>query len=146
MALDRTQMRGQVGGEGVRPAIAEKKSEAGDTVPVRRQPVRLSVVDHLQTMLDPAQKSVVLDQRRRGRRIDAPGSGKPPQRLASRADAQLRHPPAPDQLLRLSKEFDLANAAAANLDIVVFDGDPAAAAIRVDLTLDRMDILDRRKI
>ena len=53
---------------------------------------------------------------------------------------------APDQLLGLGEEFDLANAAAAELDVVAF-GDPGrAAAPAVDLAFDRVNILDRRII
>src|SRR5271154_5286675 len=139
-------MRGQVGDETIGTAVAEKDREAGDALPVRRQLMRLRVVDHLRGVPDTAQKTVVFDQRLRWGRIDTVGRGEPAQRLAGRPDAQLRHPPAPDQLLRLGKEFDLADAAAANLDVVALDGDPAATAKGVDLALDRVNVLDRRKI
>ena len=49
---------------------------------------------------------------------------------------------APDQLLGLGEEFDLADAAAAELDVVAADGDVAMALDRVDLALDRVDVLD----
>ena len=83
----------------------------------------------------------------RGRRgIDAAGRGEAAQRLAGRPDPQLAQPAAPDQLLGLREEFDFADAAAAGLDVVALDRDSPAAAIGVDLTLDRVDVLDRRKI
>ena len=100
----------------------------------------LRVVDHLQPVLDPAQEAVVLDQRLGRRRIDAAGGGEPAQRLAGRPDPQLGHPAAPDQLLGLGEEFDLADAAAAGLDVVPLDRDSSAALMRVDLALDRMDV------
>ena len=62
------------------------------------------------------------------------------------ADPQLAQPAAPDQLLGLREELDFADAAAAGLDVVALDRDSPAAAVRVDLALDRVDVLDRRKI
>src|SRR6516165_11197987 len=106
----------------------------------------LRIIDHLQTVFEAAQKAVIGDQRRRCRLIDAAGRGEPAQRLAGRSDPQLWHPSAPNQLLGLGEELDLADAAAPGLDIVAMDGDPGAAANRVDLPLDRMDVLDRREI
>jgi hypothetical protein len=52
----------------------------------------------------------------------------------------------PDQLLGLGEELDLANAAPADFHVVAGEGDGAAAAMRVDLPLDRMDVLDRREV
>src|SRR3546814_9373057 len=53
---------------------------------------------------------------------------------------------APDELLRLGEELDLADAAAAELQVVARHRDAAAAAVRVDLALDRMDVADRLEI
>ena len=139
-------MAEQIGDEGFRARIAEKDGNPLDPRSVRGQQMRLQVVYHLQTVFEAAQKAVVVDQRRGGRRIDAAGRGEPAQRLAGRSDAQLAQPSTPDQLLGLGKEFDFPDAAAAGLDVVAFDRDPAAAAMRVDLTLDRVDVLDRGKI
>ena len=47
-----------------------------------------------------------------------------------------------DQLLGLHEELDLADAAAAELDVVAFDRDLAVAAIGVDLPLHRVDVGD----
>src|SRR6185437_4388208 len=60
--------------------------------------------------------------------------------------AQLGLSAAPDQLLGLREEFDLANPAAAKLDVVAGDGNGRAATLRMDLPLDRMDVLDRREV
>ena len=112
-----------------------------------RQAMRLRVVDHLQPVLDPAQEAVGLDQRvgasrrRCARRRRARAA---PRRSARRAARGIAA--APDQLLRLGEELDLADAAAAELDVVAGDRDSAAAAMRVDLALDRVDVLDRREI
>ena len=51
-----------------------------------------------------------------------------------------------DQLLGLREELDLANAAAAELDVVAFDRDVGVAAIGVDLALERLDVGDRREV
>src|SRR5689334_10392410 len=64
------------------------------------------------------------------------------QRIQSGAGAKIRIAAAPDQLLGLGEELDLANAAAADLDVVPGDRDIAEAFHRMDLALDRMDVLD----
>jgi hypothetical protein len=53
-------MHDQIGDETIGAAVAEKDREAGDALPIRRQSMRLRVVDHLQAMLDAAQKTVIL--------------------------------------------------------------------------------------
>ena len=60
--------------------------------------------------------------------------------------AQLRIAAAGDQLLGLDEELDLADAAAAELDVVAGDGDLLVAAMIVDLALDRMDVGDRGEV
>ncbi len=59
---------------------------------------------------------------------------------------KLRIAPAGDQLLGLREEFDLANAAAAELDVVAFDRDLAVAAIGVDLPLHGVHVGDRGEV
>src|SRR5260370_255846 len=102
----------------------------------------LRVLDHLQPVLEAAQETIIVNQLRRGRGIDPAGSRKPAECLAGRADAQLLQSPAPYQLLRLGEELDLPNPPAAGLDVVPFHRDSSAAAVRVDLALDRVDVLD----
>ena len=51
-----------------------------------------------------------------------------------------------DQLLGLDEELDLADAAAAELDVVAGDGDLLVAAMGVDLALDRVDVGDGREV
>ena len=108
--------------------------------------MNLRVLDHLQPVLEAAQETIVVNQLRRGRGIDPAGSREPAECLAGRADAQLLQSPAPDQLLGLGEELDLPNPAAAGLDVVPFHRDFSAAAVRVDLALDRVDILDGREV
>src|SRR5262249_38021814 len=49
-------------------------------------------------------------------------------------------------LLRLDEEFDLTDAAAAELDVVPFDRDFIVAAIGVDLPLHRVHFGNRREV
>src|SRR6266567_1119379 len=106
----------------------------------------LRVVDHLQAVLEAAQKAVIVDQFSRSRRIDAAGSRKTAQGIASRSNLQLADPAAPDQLLGLGEEFDLPDTAPTGFNIVGFDVDSPAAPMRIDLALDRVDVLDRREV
>ena len=74
------------------------------------------------------------------------GGGQAGQGLAGLGHAERRVAPAPDQLQGLHQELDLADAAPTELDVVAGKRDRLAAAIGVDLPLDRMDILDRREV
>ena len=97
-------------------------------------------------MLEPAQEAVRFDQRVRRPFVRTSGGGEGAQRVAGRARAQRRVAPAPDELLRLRVELDLANAAPAAFDVVAGDLDRAAVGLDADLPLDRLDVLDRREI
>ena len=81
----------------------------------------------------------------------APASIQPPSaKLVERgqrvAVAQIRIAAAGDQLLGLREELDLADAAAAELDVVAFDRDLAMAAIGVDLPLHRVHVGERGEV
>ena len=103
-------------------------------------------VDHLQAMLDAAQEAIGLDQLLRCARRHMAGGGEGAQRLAGSAQAQRGIAAAEDELLGLGEELDLADAAAAQLHVVTQHLDRAAAAMGVDLALDRMDVVDRREV
>ena len=68
------------------------------------------------------------------------------QRVQRRTHPQLRMAAAGNQLLGLREELDLADAAAAELDVVAFDRDLALAAIGLHLPLHVVDVGDRREI
>ncbi len=144
--LDGRQVAQQLGRKRLERGETEKSRKPCQPGGIGRQRVRLRVVDHLQAMLDPAQEAVRLGQLRRRLGADAPSGGERGERLAGGGLAQRGQAPAPDELLRLSEELDLTDAAAAELDVVPGYGDAPAAAMRVDLTLDRVDILNRREI
>ncbi len=108
--------------------------------------MRLLVLDHLQAMFEPAQEAIGLGQIGGGFVRHQPAH---PQRFdgVERAvRAQRRIAAAEDQLLGLREELDLADAAAAQLDVVARHRDRAVAAMGMDLALDRMDVLDRGEI
>ena len=146
MSLDRRQMSTQIGDEAFRPRIAEKNRDVADPHTIGGQRVGLQVIDHLQAVLEAAQEAVILDQFFRRRSIDAASRCETAKRRACGSNLQLPYPTAPDQLLGLGEKFDLADAAATGFDIVAGDRDSAATLMRIDLALDRMDVLDRRKI
>ena len=109
-----------------------------------RQRVRLLVLDHLQAMFERAQDSDRHPSDRRRRLASRARARKAPRAPSSVARGRKRRiAAAEDQLLGLGEEFDLADAAAAELDVVACDRDRAVAAMGVDLALDRMDVLDR---
>ena len=146
LALDRRDMAVEPvleradGGEG---------HERGDACHAGRavgQAVRLPVVHHLQPVLHAALEGVCRAKVRRRAGFDMPCRDERLQRLQRAAPAQARIAAAPKKLLRLHEEFDLTDAAAAELDIVPFQAGPACAARGVDLLLDRPDVLRRSEV
>src|SRR5215469_4605733 len=106
----------------------------------------LRVVDHLQAMFDTTQKTIGFGEIVRSPVRDVAGGGQRIERRNGSTLPQFRLPAAPDELLRLRKEFDLADATAAEFDVVAGDGNGRAAALRMNLPLDRMNVLDRGKV
>ena len=125
---------------------AHEGREPFPLVRVLGQRLGLLVGDHLQAVLDRAQEGVggfeIGD--RLGRSTSR--GGERLQRRDRRGHAQFRIAPAPDQLLGLRVEFDLADAAAPDLHVVAVQRDLPAAAMRLDLALDRVDVGDGREI
>ena len=133
-------------GEGVAVGKAKKPREAFELRALGRQRLRLLVIDHLQAVLDRAQKDVSrLHLVARGG-VDPAVIAELVERGERIAVAQRRIAPAGDQLLGLREKLDLANAAAAELDVVALDRDLAMAAIGVDLPLHRVHVGDRREV
>ena len=130
-----------------RPAvIPHEKRDAFQLRLVLRQGMGLLIVDHLQAVLDPAVKPVGPDQPVAHDRFEQPRLGERAQRIAGVLDPQRGIAPAPDELLGLGEELDLPDAAPAELDVVPGDFHRRAAALGVDLALDRMDVLDGEEI
>ncbi len=114
---------------------------------VFRQAMGLLVGHHLRAVLERSRGRRRLQPvrprraRRHGRRPPAPG-----QRLERAAGAQAGIASAQDQLLGLDEELDLADAAAAELDVGALGGEALVDLLRVDLPLDRLDVGDGREI
>ena len=106
----------------------------------------LLVRDHLQAVLDFAQEQIGAFEIVPRRAVDPAALRQGPQRRHRLAVAQLRVTAAGDELLGLDEEFDLADAAAAELDVVALDRDLAVAAIGLDLALHLVNIAERGEI
>ena len=78
---------------------------------VRRQGMRLPVLDHLQPVLDGAEQPVGVAQRRGILGRDPPRRRQRRQRVLGPGGAQLRLASAMDELVDLGEELDLADAA-----------------------------------
>src|SRR5580704_4020565 len=97
-------------------------------------------------MLDFAQEQVGAFEIVVRRGVDPAAFRQRPQRHQRLAAAQLRVTAAGDELLGLDEEFDLADAAAAELDVVALDRDLAMTAIGLNLPLHLVNIAERGEI
>ena len=140
--LDLVQMDQQRVGEIVAVLETEKAREFAKRRAIGRQGVGLLVGHHLQAMLDAAQKIVSRGERVARLGIDPAAVGQRRERGDRLAAAQLAVAAAGDELLGLGEELDLADAAAAELDVMALDRDLAVAAIGVDLLLHRVHVGD----
>ena len=107
------------------------------------QRLGLPVGHHLQPVLELAQHPIGRDQLRRRVRLHPAPLGQGGERGTGLRLPQAGLAAAQDELLGLGEELDLADAAAADLEVVAEDADGAEAAIGVDLPLDRVDVADR---
>ena len=126
-----------------------KTHEAGDVVQVFfafRQGMGLLIFHHLQAVFEFAQEEISGAQFRLRLLRDQAARGKRGKGFERCTPAQVGIAAAQYQLLGLHKEFDLANAATAELDVVTGDRDLAVAFMGVNLPLDRMNIFDCREI
>ena len=133
----------QDGREGIAVRVAEEAREGLDRFPLIRQRVGLLVGDHLQAVLDLAQEAIRLGKIARGVAADPAALREIVERRQRLAPAQFGMAPARDQLLRLHEELDLADAAAAELDVVAFDRDLVVALVGGHLALHRVHVGDR---
>ena len=143
LALHLAQMLDQLLREGVAILEAGKPREALEAFAVRRQRMGLVVGHHLQAVLDGAQETVGGVEIGAGIGADPAAFGERREHRQRLAAAQFGMPAAGDELLGLHEELDLADAAAAELDVVAFDRDVLVAAIGMDLALERLDVGDR---
>ena len=146
VALHRAEVAEQRRREGVAIGIAHEAGECRKLLRRRGQRMGLLVGDHLQAMLDGAQERVGAFEIVAGIGIDPAAARELFERRERLAAAQRRVTAAGDQLLGLHEELDLADAAAAELDVVAFDRDFAAAAIRLNLPLHLVDVAEGHEI
>ena len=135
VAFDPRQVAGQVLREGFEPPIAAEFGEARERRALEGQALRLLVGDHLQPVLDAAQKEVGLAQVLLRPGADPVVGAELAQHVERARAAHLRTAAAEDQLLCLDEEFDLADAAAAELHVVAGHDDTVVAADRMNLAL-----------
>ncbi len=140
--LDLVQMNQQGVGEIVAVLETKKAREFAKSNAIRRQGVGLLVGHHLQAMLDAAQKVVGRGERIARLGIDPAAVGQRRERGDRLAAAQFAVAAAGDELLGLGKKLDLADAAAAELDVMTLDRDLTVAAIGVDLLLHGVHVGD----
>jgi hypothetical protein len=108
--------------------------------------VGLLVGHHLETVFDHTQETVSGGEIIAHLIVDPAAGGQRRERLQRRFEAQLGISAAGDELLRLDEEFDLADAAPAELDVVPFHRDFIVAAIGVDLALHRVHVGNGREV
>src|SRR5690606_9254937 len=104
------------------------------------------IVDHLQAMLDHAQPVVGFAEQPRLVRGDHAVGGERVERVAGAAAAQRRTAAAVDQLLGLGEELDLADAAAAALEIEAGARLDRAAIGPADPPGEPADLLERGEV
>ena len=146
MLLHRPEVRHEHGGEGIRVRVAGEPRDVAQPLGVLGQLVRLLVADHLHAMLDAAQVDVGRLEIGGDVRLDPAALQQVGERGQRRPHAQVGLPSAGDELLRLDEEFDLADAAAAELQVVARDADAAEAPVGVDLALHGVNVGDGRKV
>ncbi len=103
----------------------------------------LLVGHHLQAVLDHAQKAIRRGEIARGLAADPAALGEVFERDQRLAAAQFGVPATRDQLLGLHEEFDFADAAAPELDVVTLDRDLVVALVGGHLALHRVHVGDR---
>ena len=108
--------------------------------------MRLLVRDHLDAVLGPPQVFVGEDQRLGDLGRNPARRGQLPKGQAGSDGPESRVGAAPDELVRLSEELDLADAPAPELEILAGFPDLPAAMLGVDPLLDVVQGLHRGKV
>src|ERR1700687_3008237 len=108
--------------------------------------VRLLVLDHLQPMFERSQEAISLGHVAVGGLRNVAACAERLECANGRRIPQSWVTPAQDELLCLREELDLANASAAELDVVARNRDPRMPGLGMNLALDGMDVLDRGKL
>ena len=126
-----------------------KARELGNAIQLLRlggNDVGLLVADHLQPVLDAAQKEIGLGEVLGGARSDPTPCGEALKRFDGTSRSELGMTAAGDQLLRLGEELNVADAAPPKLDVVPLHRDGAVALEGVNPALHGMDVGHRREV
>src|SRR5262249_59580107 len=121
MALDRGEVSHQRGGECIAPLEPEEACETLHSGALRWQCMRLLVRDHLQAMLDRAQKPIGGVEFGAGGLVDPSTLDQRAQRRERLGPAHFRVAAAGDAVLGLGEKLSLPAAAPAALDVVSCD-------------------------
>src|SRR5258705_183255 len=129
MALHVAQMNKHRLAERISIVRAGKTRKALQSIPIGRQGVGLLIGHHLQTVFQRTQETVSRAEIVPDALADPAAVGQCVERLQGCSDAQLRMAPSRDELLRLDEKLDLANAPAAELDVVPLDRHCSVASV-----------------
>ncbi len=146
VALHVTQVQQQGVGEGVPAGKPAEARKALQPLALRGQDMGLLVRHHLQAVLDDAQEPIGRAELVVCGPINPVARGESVERRERRLDAQLRMAAAGNELLGLYEKLDLANAAAAEFQILSGDGNRADFFVGMDLPLHRMHVGDRSEV
>ena len=146
MPLDDGEMPEQVACKRRTVLITEKPRKLLHRLGIFGQRVGLLVCHHLQAVFDPPQEFVGGGKFVARLNRDPVTRSQPIERLQRRPHPQFGMPAAGNQLLGLREEFDLADAAAPDLDVVTLDRDFALPAINLHLPLHVVHVGQRGKI
>jgi hypothetical protein len=144
--LDARQMAEELRRERGRIGITEERCQCCELRAFLGQGMGLLIGDHLQAVLDAAQEVVGREHVLGSLLSHTSGARQRLDGRPGRGRAQLGEASAPDELLRLGEELDLADSAAPELHVVAAERHGRPAAMRVDLPLDRVDVLDRGEV
>jgi hypothetical protein len=108
--------------------------------------MRLLILDHLQPMLDAAERRIMIRKARRIVGLDPPRRGERRECVDRRGNAQRRIAAAIDQLMHLREKFDLANAAAPTLQVEAGAECLTLREMVADPVAHRADFLELAKI
>src|SRR5262249_25261517 len=128
--------------EGVGVGKARQPGNAIKLVQVGRDDMRLLVADHLQPVLDAAEKEIGLGHLAGGLARNPAAFSQAIERLYRTASPEFRVAASGNELLGLGEELDIADAASSKLDVVALYGDGAMAFELVHSALHRVDVGD----
>src|SRR6516225_6579559 len=146
MSLHVAQMHEHRSGEIIPARKPGKSGKLPHPFLIGRQRVDLLVGNHLQPILNSAQETISGGKVAVRLRINPTSGIQCVEGREGPPRAQLRMTSAGDELLSLHEKFDLADAAASQLDVVPLNGDVVVTAISVNLSLHRVHIGDRCKV